>query len=184
MARLRPYFLRSHGVPQVDDRRVESGIVLINRNGLRWCDAPTEDGPDKTLYNCRKQRNDMGVFAPIMVGLASNKPDNETISMMQPISRHIVQPLACRSKRGMWALDRAAKGRMNTRLHAATDAIGRPVQFIMTDGQDSNHTGARTLVSKWLLSDRGYDADRFREANNALHPGAKVATTDETGFRS
>ena len=69
---------------------------------------------------------------------------------------------------------------MNTKLHAATDAIERPAQFIMTDGQASNHTGARTLVSRllaaeWLLGDRGYDADRFREVNNALHPGAKVA---------
>ena len=35
MARLRPYFPKSHGAPHVDDRRVLSGIILINRNGLR-----------------------------------------------------------------------------------------------------------------------------------------------------
>ncbi|MFQ3255481.1 MAG: transposase [Loktanella salsilacus] len=40
MRRLRPYFPKSHGVPRVDDRRVLSGIIFINRNGLRWCDAP------------------------------------------------------------------------------------------------------------------------------------------------
>lgn len=40
MARLRPYFPKSHGVPRVDDRRVLSGIIFINSNGLRWCDAP------------------------------------------------------------------------------------------------------------------------------------------------
>jgi transposase len=39
MARLRPYFPKIHGVPRVDDRRVLSGIIFINRNGLRWCDA-------------------------------------------------------------------------------------------------------------------------------------------------
>ena len=39
-ARLQPYFLKCHGVPRVDDRPVLSGIILINRNGLRWCDAP------------------------------------------------------------------------------------------------------------------------------------------------
>jgi hypothetical protein len=33
MARLRPYFPKSHGVPSVDDRRVLSGIIFINRNG-------------------------------------------------------------------------------------------------------------------------------------------------------
>ncbi len=40
MERLRPFFPKSHGVPRVDDRRVLSGIIFINRNGLRWCDAP------------------------------------------------------------------------------------------------------------------------------------------------
>ncbi|MEX0304907.1 MAG: transposase [Leisingera sp.] len=40
MVRLRPYFPKSHGRPRVDDRRVLSVIIFINRNGLRWSDAP------------------------------------------------------------------------------------------------------------------------------------------------
>ena len=40
MERLTPFFPRSHGKPRVDDRRVLSGIIFINRNGLRWRDAP------------------------------------------------------------------------------------------------------------------------------------------------
>lgn len=40
MERLRPFFPKSHGKPRVDDRRVLSGIVFVNRNGLRWRDAP------------------------------------------------------------------------------------------------------------------------------------------------
>jgi transposase len=36
MARLQPFFPRSHGRPRVDDRRVLSGIIFINRNALRW----------------------------------------------------------------------------------------------------------------------------------------------------
>jgi transposase len=51
MARRRPYFAKSHGKPRADDRRVLSGIVFVNRNGLRWCDAPSEYGPHKTLHN-------------------------------------------------------------------------------------------------------------------------------------
>ena len=35
MARLRAYFPKSHGRPRVDDRRVLSGIIFINRNGVR-----------------------------------------------------------------------------------------------------------------------------------------------------
>lgn len=76
-----PYFLKSHGVPRVDDRRVLSGIIFINRNGLRLRDAPKEYGPHKTLYNRWKQWNDMGVFARIMLGLAAEGSDNKTISI-------------------------------------------------------------------------------------------------------
>ena len=40
--------------------RVLSGIILINRNGLRWCDAPKEYGPSKSLYNSWKRWSEMG----------------------------------------------------------------------------------------------------------------------------
>ena len=81
MARLRPYFPKSHCVPCVDDRRVLSCIIFINRNGLRWSDAPADYGPAKTLYNRWKRWSDMGVFARIMTGLAAEAPDNKTISI-------------------------------------------------------------------------------------------------------
>ena len=71
MARLQPYFPKSHGRPRVDDRRVLSGIIFVNRNGLRWCDAPREYGPPKTLYNRWVRWSRMGVFARIMEGLAA-----------------------------------------------------------------------------------------------------------------
>jgi transposase len=79
MERLRPFFPKSHGKPRVDDRRVLSGIIFINRNGLRWCDAPREYGPPKTLYNRWKRWGDMGVFARMMEGLASKGSEQKTI---------------------------------------------------------------------------------------------------------
>jgi transposase len=58
---------------------------------------------------------------------------------------------------------------MNTKLHAVTDANGRPLSFFMTAGQVSDYTGAAALLdslprAQWLLADRGYDADWFRDA--------------------
>ncbi len=69
---------------------------------------------------------------------------------------------------------------MNTKLHAVTDAEGRPIRFFMTAsplsamhaspaGQRvSDYTGAAALLgglpkAEWLLADRGYDADWYRE---------------------
>ncbi len=60
------------------------------------------------------------------------------------------------------------KGGMNTKLHAVTDTSGRPIRLFITAGQVSDYTGAAALMNNlpeadWLLADRGYDADWFRE---------------------
>jgi IS5 family transposase len=57
---------------------------------------------------------------------------------------------------------------MNAKLHAVTDAQGRPIMFYMSAGQVSDYTGAAALLgdlpkAEWLLADRGYDADWLRE---------------------
>ena len=83
MARLEPYFPKSHGKPRVDDRRVLSGIIFVNRNGLRWRDAPREYGPHKTLYNRWGQ---MGVFTRMMEGLFSAGVERKTV-MIDPKHR-------------------------------------------------------------------------------------------------
>jgi transposase len=79
MARLEPFFPKSHGRPRVDDRRVLSGIIFVNRNGLRWRDAPAEYGPPKTLYNRWRRWSGMGVFARMMAGLAAEAEDPKTV---------------------------------------------------------------------------------------------------------
>ncbi len=60
MARLQRFFPKSHGRPRVDDRWVLSGIIFVNRNGLRWRDAPAEYGLAKTLHNHWRRWSGMG----------------------------------------------------------------------------------------------------------------------------
>lgn len=79
MARLKPFFPKSHGKPRVDDRRVLSGIIFINRNGLRWRDAPAAYGPHKTLYSRWKRWSEKGVFARMMTGLAGRHRERNTV---------------------------------------------------------------------------------------------------------
>lgn len=56
MARLEPYFPKSYGKPRVDDRRVLSGIIFVNRNGLRWRDVPKAYEPHKPVLSLSKGR--------------------------------------------------------------------------------------------------------------------------------
>ena len=51
MARLSPYFPRSHGRPRVDDRRVLSGTIFIIRNGAALAGCTQGIRAHKTLYN-------------------------------------------------------------------------------------------------------------------------------------
>ena len=58
---------------------------------------------------------------------------------------------------------------MNTKLHAVADAQGRPIRMFLTAGPVSDYTGAAAMLSslpkaEWMLADRGYDADWFRDA--------------------
>lgn len=74
-----------------------------------------------------------------------------------------------REKEGRGRLIGRTKGGMNTKLHAICDSLGRPINFFVTAGQVSDYIGAQALLSSlpkvdWLLGDRGYDADWFREA--------------------
>jgi transposase len=76
---LAPYFPRSRGKARVDDRRVLSGILHVQRNGLRWCDAPAIYGPHKTLYNRHVRWTRNGVFARIFAALAGAADPPERI---------------------------------------------------------------------------------------------------------
>ena len=56
-----------------------SGIIFVNRNGLRWRDAPKDYGPHKTLYNRWKRWGEMGVLTRMMEGLSAAGADRKTV---------------------------------------------------------------------------------------------------------
>ena len=79
LERIEPYFPLSHGIPRVDDRKVISGIIYVIRNGLRWCDAPRDYGPHKTLYNRFIRWSRLGVFDRIFSGLVEDAGAPDTL---------------------------------------------------------------------------------------------------------
>ena len=78
MARVRPFFPKSHGKPRVDDRGVLGGIVFRRPPGLRWRAAPSGHGLHKTLYNRWKRWGEMGMFARTMEGRAAAMPSRRS----------------------------------------------------------------------------------------------------------
>ena len=59
------------------------------------------------------------------------------------------------------------KGGFITKIHAITDAIGNPLDFILTGGQASDIGQAENLLALTaegaaaLVGDKGYDSDAF-----------------------
>ncbi|GBQ63706.1 transposase [Komagataeibacter swingsii DSM 16373] len=154
----------------MDDRRVLNGIIFVNRNGLRWRDAPKDYGPHKTLYNRWKQGGDKGVFLRMMDGLAAPETSGRKTVIIDATylkARRTASSLQVKKHAGR--LICCTKGGTNTKLHAITDANGRPLSFFMTAGHVSDYIAAAALLdelpkAQWLLADRGYDADWFRDA--------------------
>ncbi len=188
MERLKPFFPKSHGKPRVDDRRVLSGIIFISRNGLRWCDVPrnmARQDPLKSLEAVGRQGrlhpDDGGA------GLRGRRGEGRHDRRDLPESAsHGFEPAGKKGgaddQRGR--LIGRTKGGLNTKLHAVTDAKGRPLRFFMTAGQVSDYTGAAALLGSlpaadWLLADRGYDAGLVpgcveRQRDTPLHPRSDV----------
>ncbi len=76
--------------------------------------------------------------------------------------------ISLRVKKGFRPPDRPHQRRMNTKLHAIAETNGCPLSFLMNAGQISDYTGAAALLddmpkAQWVLGDRGYDADWFRD---------------------
>ena len=111
MAMLSPFFPKSHGRPRLDDKRVLSGIIFINRNGLRWRDAPGAYGPPKTLYSRWKRWSEKGIFARMLLELADQGGETDTLMIDATHLKTHRTATSMRLKKGEWPSDWSHEGR-------------------------------------------------------------------------
>jgi transposase len=83
------------------------------------------------------------------------------------IDATIIRAHACSSGYKKDSQDQEALGRskggFTTKIHAAVDALGKPLKFILTPGQKHDITQAKCLTEDvthtTVLADKGYDSD-------------------------
>ena len=58
-----------------------------------------------------------------------------------------------------------SRGGFSTKVHVSVDALGNPLRFTLTPGQQHDITQAETLLtgyrSEYVIADKGYDAQDF-----------------------
>jgi len=107
-----------------------------------------------------------GVWQSLHKG-CSQHPDLQQVLIDSTIARaHACAAGAAGSNAEAEALGRS-KGGFTTKIHAITDALGNPLDFILTGGQASDVRQADALLqltpagAETLLGDKGYDSDAF-----------------------
>ena len=175
--KLRSYFPTPRGKRRVDDKRVLSGIIFVQRTGCRWRDAPEVYGPHKTLYTRWRRWSKAFWFVEMLQKMSDeNKELVEEDGEIGNISMDATYCKAHRTACSMVAhtgelgrlIDRT-KGGKNTKLHAVCDGKLRIFDIHLTDGSASDYKGAEVLIRrlpKWgrrLLADKGYDGGQVRK---------------------
>jgi transposase len=144
-----------------------SGIVYVIKHGLQWKDAPKGYGPHKTLYNLFIRWSRLGVFEASSLPSPTRAPSPSGSWSTPRTWKRTARRRACSKKRDVPRRIGRTKGGLNSKLHAVCDGEGRPIIRFLSEGQMSDHKGARLVLdalpaASSLIADRGYDSDWFR----------------------
>ena len=154
------------GAHRVDDRRVISGVLYMLRSGARSRDCPPEYGPYTTIYNRFNRWSKQGIWEAIFYKLT-----DRAACFLGRDRHHSCQGPSFRRRRKRGAFCHAigrSRGGRTSKIHALTDATGRPRAFGVTAGDTHDLVGAADLlrlvpIPQRLIADRSYDAKKLRE---------------------
>ena len=151
------------GGTAADNRLFVEAVLYSYRAGVPWRDLPERFGDWKIVHQRFSRWAKSGVFERIFKLLASDH-DNEYMMIDATIVRAHQHSAG---KNGEQAIGRS-RGGLTTKIHALVDALGNPVDVMLTPGQAHDLTCAEPLIEnaepKALLGDKAYDADALIEA--------------------
>jgi len=141
-------------------------VVWMARNGARWRAIPREYGDWNTVFKRFNDWSKKGIWTQLHQYCITD-PDLESVM----IDSTIVRAHACaagynKGDQGIQALGRS-RGGFSTKVHTITDALGLPLRFLFSAGQESDIGYAPRLIEgvngSNVIGDKGYDSDALRE---------------------
>lgn len=148
-------------------KRFIMGVYWVLKTGAQWRELPERFGNWNSVFKRFDTWSKKKIFEKLLTFCADD-PDLEYVM----IDATIVRSHPCAAgygKQSEEGLGRS-KGGFTTKIHATVDALGNPLQIVITPGQRNDITQAETLLKKtensYVIADRGYDSDALRTLLN------------------
>lgn len=133
------------------------------KTGGQWRSLPEKYGRWNSVFKRFSAWSNKGVWEKLFEYFKQD-PDMEYVM----IDATIVRAHACAAGHGTQEIQGLgrSKGGFTTKIHAAVDALGNPLNFIITAGERHDITQAEALIEGLsgaiVIADRGYDSEAFR----------------------
>ncbi|NWB89453.1 IS5 family transposase [Pseudomonas gingeri] len=176
---------RRGGRPRADDRLMLNGILWVLCSGAAWRDMPERFGPWSTVYQRFRDWRNRGTFDQMLKRLHIKLNEQGLIDldtwMIDSTAVKATRASSGAGKKGGEEPEDHALGRsrggLTTKIHMLCDSNGVPLCFKLSGGQASDIAYAQPLLDdahvpgrrgrprkrcRWLLADKGYDAEHLR----------------------
>ena len=136
--------------------------------GCRWCDCPADYGPSTTVYNRFNRWSRRGFWLKLLDALVDAGAVTRSTAIDSTYVKAQRSAFGGKGGRRRQAIGRS-RGGWTTKVHALTDVIGRPYALMLTPGNVADVKAAPELLARlgrtrYLLGDKGYDADALRRS--------------------
>ena len=178
------------GGTAADNRLFVDAVLYRYRTGIPWRDLPARFGDWKIVHQRFSRWAKSGVFERIFKSVGKRSRQRIHDDRRHHCARSSAQRWRAK-KNGSQAIGRS-RGGLTTKIHALVDALGNPVELMLTPGQDHDLACAEPLIENAdpdaLIADKAYDADPFvdiltqREITPVIPPKANRKTQRACDF--